>query len=951
MSNLTDLLQFENKFVNFREDIKVINALESVYKTWKAKKVEIVKMGISDVFDFVHRLQEDTELFLAMSALGIESDELKDQINKVAGVLDDIPTKYRKLLIKKLSDFAQQEIDRNPSLVHWRILDIGDETASVDDQFSFNLGAKATLELEAGDSWPRTQEAMPDALLRLGLRGELIAGGNTSIPLVSSAARLGTENSASTRLNYYFNPEDSGEIYAAAVAKRLGHLCNPFSLDSLWLAAITSDLAGVITRVDGSTSLSIEFSVGEGFFIAEELAETTVRLTVGAKLKRTGMYDLAVRVAPGSDTTSQVLEVTLARERSRVSGRNLSLGIDINLAELADRLRQMLKRHLGTYEEILEDYHQYLFPGTYLTTKMEQELHAGVDSILDNSNRTTLKNAIRGVLGLQKNPSLDTLKSTLEKEFSEKLNGVGQVITGKAIDIASEISSRIAVDIGLDDTETTKAVATEIESLIMRIREDLSKRVSELADEKLEQLNKRIKGVGIEVSSKVSESDQALRGVREVIGKYERLLKRLISETENAARTKITAKLTHEEATTSGRTVDVKMSISQNTEATREAFDKLLQGDMDAIVKLLHTPMPGIDFDRENMELARFAAINEKFGLELVFLAFEFGTQSIFDTAARVSSDGSGRVSVTSNANWLRRKSTPREERELRFVDAFELTAASATRMLSVNLSITHQDEALRRKEVIAFLNSFEQASLLPVGETDRAAQQFDEWAVTDDDQELKAEIALSLTLHSKSSIQFLQLSERKDGQLTDACKRKLFRIALRELCESEAYDLQDVAEWAEAVRVQTGMDDAKPRIDVLFDYTDQLHNKMLGNLSPTFHQQRKRIGELTRAARLRMLCMCFTAFVDTMGDIYEANPVLIDEGGWSEIDYLNAQRKLNSHIRNWLRIKAKYVFWIADEAHPRTVAFVGALLALASIPGDDMSTPQLTMNLVRQDS
>ena len=350
------------------------------------------------------------------------------------------------------------------------------------------------------------------------------------------------------------------------------------------------------------------------------------------------------------------------------------------------------------------------------------------------------------------------------------------------------------------------------------------------------------------------------------------------------------------------------------------------------------------------MALTRFATVDRALGFDIVFLGIELNTQSIFDADAHVTADGSGRVSVTSSASFERRKSTKKEEREIRFVDAFELAAAEATRQFEIDLNISHEDEALERQEIARFLESFERARLLTAGTTERAVAVFERWAGPGDDPEVKADINLGLALDEKSSKELMQLTERNEGNLTDACRRRLFRIALRELGESGAYDFDTIGNLAEVVRAQTRMDDSKTLAHVLFDYTSQLHERALGDLlhGGSSHARRKR--ELERASRLHGLCMGLVEFVDTMGDIYEAKPGLGGDGTWNEDDYLDAQRKLNRLIRRWLRTDTGLLFWISDKAHPLTVAFTGALIAIASIGADQDSAPALVVNLVRRD-
>ena len=126
-----------------------------------------------------------------------------------------------------------------------------------------------------------------------------------------------------------------------------------------------------------------------------------------------------------------------------------------------------------------------------------------------------------------------------------------------------------------------------------------------------------------------------MKGVREVISKYEGLLKKLIEETENAAKQKIEAKFTVEETTTKGSEVELKLEISKNNAVTQDAFKKITSGNINEILKLLSTNIDGMTFPKES-SLGKFEKYNKKTGFEMVFLSFEFGSASIFDTDARI---------------------------------------------------------------------------------------------------------------------------------------------------------------------------------------------------------------------------------------------------------------------------------------------------------------------------
>lgn len=949
MPDLAEILRIDGQVLELAQDIEVIRSLEVLVNKYHERRAELAGLGLADVFAFIDSIENDDAFFNALDGIGLEDQELKGHVSRVSGALGQISEEQRKL-IQPLSSFDEQQIGQNPGLVDWAILDTG-ATASGGDgtEYSFSLGASATMEFEAGDTWPVEGIGLPDPLLRLGLAGALEATASAGLPVNGGSFTLRTDNSLSSSIDYFFAPNAS-RLYAAAIVRSLDDLCNPFSLDSTWQAVARSDVRGVIAQVDGSTSFDLEVGIAEGFTIASDIADAAVGLTVGARISRSAVYDLSIAGRPASGSSGQALEVLLTREATRRRGSSIELGVEIDMAALADRLRQILKRHQQAFEKDLSEYEDYLTPGTYLQVQLSDKLSARIDSLTsDRGVQDALKETFKGYLGLDQRPRLPKLKQLLTGQITGRLDELGEVVTGRADLVAAELVQRIADEIGLDAGKAVDGLVTEATSLVTDIQDDLKDKVSSLADSALKGLIEQLEESGAEISDAVIKADAALKGVRDIIGKYEGLLKKLIAETGKAARAKITATLTREETWTSGRIVDVHMTISADTAATRKAFEAVVRGDMKRILDMLRQPVPGVHFDRDNMELARFAEIDQTIGFDVVLLGFEFSTQSIFDADAHVSSDGAGHVSVTSNATWSKRKTTNKEEREIQFVDTFELAAASATKQLNIDLNLSHQDQDLRVKELKRFVRGFESAKLLKEGITSSALEVIRGWNLGRTANKIKADINLALHLSQKSSLRLMQLGDRVNGALNDRARKNLFRIAFRELVESGAYDMEAAIRLAERVLVQTRMGDRKPLIDVLYDYTPQLHDRTVGdpNLSPTFHEHV--IRDLHRAHRLHELCMDFVDFVDIMGDVYEATPSLVHNEGWTESRYIEAQKKLNARLRNWLKIKSRLLFWIDDEAHPRTIAFVGALMAAASHGSGDTEGAMLSLTLVRR--
>src|SRR5690606_34255886 len=103
------------------------------------------------------------------------------------------------------------------------------------------------------------------------------------------------------------------------------------------------------------------------------------------------------------------------------------------------------------------------------------------------------------------------------------------------------------------------------------------------------------------------------------------------------------------------------------------------------------------------------------------------------------------------------------EEREVSFIDAYELSAAEATREFDVALEISHEDEKLRRREIERIIRGFESAKLLPDGTLQRALDQFDSWIGPGEKNRLQADIKFALRLDGKQLERILCL-DRRDG-------------------------------------------------------------------------------------------------------------------------------------------------------------------------------------------
>jgi hypothetical protein len=297
-----------------------------------------------------------------------------------------------------------------------------------------------------------------------------------------------------------------------------------------------------------------------------------------------------------------------------------------------------------------------------------------------------------------------------------------------------------------------------------------------------------------------------------------------------------------------------------------------------------------------------------------------------------------GRVSVISEGEFKNRKNKPHEDREVSFVDAYELSAAEATREFDIALEISHEDEKLKRREVEKVIRGFETAALLPAGTADRAIATFNRWVGPGEKKRIPADIKFALRLGAKQLERVICLDRRVGTALPTATQREIFDKVIDELVQSGFHEENHVPRIAKVIHEALGgREPMPPPKDLLFAYTPKIHEQLVRTVSDQHKNMR-----LGLASALHKRCMSLVNAFDTMGDIYTAVPKIGDGEGWDAEQYAAAQRELNDNLRDWLRAGWR------DAVRPRTVAFVGTLVALAKL-GDEADSGFLMLTMTKR--
>jgi hypothetical protein len=930
VETLKELLKAQGKKLDVAADVETLQALATIREHWEQLRGAVAARDVDSALAFIETLIRDPQngpLVQALDALGLPGGKLRAALTKLGDTFQNVDPKFLTLL-KPVALFDEEGDGPNDGLIDWQLLGsrkLGSPPrAASKPTYAFELGALAKLELEAGDAWPGTEAGVADPLLRIGFGGRFEFGAKARIPFSAGALGLGGGASREAFLDYYFDVRTDQGFYARAVADRLGSMPNPLSLESVWKAFEDSDIAGVVLETKGESAFSVDVSLADAFAFKHDV-KTNVGLTFEAKVRRRSTFMLRLHKLADASAGSLRVEATLERLHVNEREREMDLGLEVDLASLGRRLAKILEEHQGELKAVLEDYGDYLEPGTYLRSVALKTLRTQFvqDFTQDAALQAALEDVAEHALGVASGRAGKQLETLIEARVAHLLDGADGVITGELDEVAANVGRALAKALGFAP-ELLETVVAKVQGLVDGIRGDLATRVKDLSGAKLAELMTKIDAAGAKVAAAGGKANRALAGVRDVIGRYETGLAKLKAKVSDAAQMKVVAKLSAAKASGTERAVDAKLLFKRPSKAAEKIYGDIVRGDFDAIVALLKRPSSDVEVIASETTLSEQTTASRRLGVAAVLVGFELGASSLFEAESEVVIQG-GRVAVISKGEFRSRKRKPREEREVAFIDAYELAAAEETREFDVALEISNEDDRLKRREVERVIGGFESAALLPRGTTDRAVDTFNRWVGPGAKKRIPADIKFALRLGGKEFERVMCLDRRVGTSLPPAVQKEIFDVVVDELVQSGFHEEDHVPRLAAAVHQALGNPGPMPPPkEVLFNYAPKLHRRLVATVRDQHKKTRLRL-----AAALHERCMSLVAAFDTMGDIYTAEPRIGAGEGWDAAQFDAAQRELNELLADWLKAGWR------DAVRPRTIAFVGTLVALAKLDGE----------------
>ncbi|MFL6843792.1 MAG: hypothetical protein ACJ8ER_02790 [Allosphingosinicella sp.] len=918
------------------DDVALLEALLELAGNWEKLAAGFDGVhSVETLFDTITADIDSPEVTKAFETAGLADlrTRLKDLLGRIEKLKGKIPPEVRTLL-SPVAKFDEPSAGAaNPGALDWTLLDPKAEFDN-GDGLKLSVAGNAAVSFEAGDTWPFS-DPVPDPLLRVGVKAGITAGAGVTLPYSVGTVAVSADASVGAELDYFFDVRSSKDVYAGELARKLPALPDPFAFEAVWDALAATDLQGIVYEFDGSAKVGLDVSLADTASFGDVSAQ--LGATVGASFTLKTGYTLSFR--KGLAAAGGGFEVIAALSRNKVSEQQFDakVGVEVDLSKLAGRVHEVLQKAIGEWDSMLAEVKPFLSPGTWLQTRGSALIEAQANKLISDSKLAeAVTRDLKGAIGIDTSDT-SALAGWLAGEIGGALDQASGVISGKADDATASVLDALSRRLpAFAQPELQARIKPVVDKLVADTRAEFEKRVQALLEQPGKALAKALKGAGAAVGDKVTKLDEALAPLRKLVDRYDKLFHEILDESGKAVRRKLSASLSVGEARTDKTTYQVLGRLQARSSRAGDVFRALTRGRLDRIKSLVDRDDPFDDFVLDpKSSITRYSKSTSTLGFEAVLFGFGLSGTELLSGEATVRADTEGNIYVDTKGKLDKKFKGLSEGTEFSFVDVFTLVraravaaaGAPANRTMELGVTITQTDNSLKRGEVEGFVTSLEQAQLLPVGAAARAAEKFGSWVGQGTGKSLVADLSAKLWLPGAAAVRMMQLEHVVAGTLDRAARERIIRTAVKILGEVQKDDWR-VEEGAKVAWLQFGDGSGSFRLDDFFiAFRPPVEEPMFAKLSD---QERYR-DFVQEHGRLQDL----VSLVEEMARVYLATPRGLgstDPSEWGADQYRAAQKRLAGYSRKWLTINNDFIFWVKSEVHPRTIALLRIMAALAEV-------------------
>lgn len=618
-------------------------------------------------------------------------------------------------------------------------------------RFKAGLQASAQVErIEADESAAMGIVLLPEhAMLRIGIEGGLhaeMSGSGSSGFLI---ANLRGKGSAQLDLDYLFS-HPRRHFVVQGLADSLPHIPPPYDLEAI-AEAREKRLEAITISAEGMADVGLDVSGGQvwGTQFSVDAPGTSSIHTIGlstglsagftANLRLAGSFNVIVR-----PTVDGPVFVQLKREVDRNAATTINVGAQVGITGLDGLGLELTRSFLPDAEGLITELGGFLDLGAKLKAVLDDHLDLGglsAEAVKLLSGGGTAEDLAAEIRSAAEAAANQTVAGLLGEGGSR----VGELVSG--------IAARLGLDAGSSDV-LGSIVTPALETAIDAIEQELADLVGTWggkAESELTSLLSPLEAVGEKVDALVtglqSDVNTVLVPLLEFLNRYQRIRRKIVTALEGAARVKIGVSLSHALATSRASELMLEMLIDPEDHQASAAYAQLITGSFSRAVELGRAGGQGVTILGGTLE--ERVSVKQRLDFNLSIGSLSLSTQKLLSHDFAATYDAAGNVVAVRSSTDLRKVVNGwREQREVRFVSAFELADAVATNsLLSAAVTISHRDEELHRRELEQWLGSLEDVGLLAPGATERALVRFDQLGDSANRRFFKAQLAVALPL------------------------------------------------------------------------------------------------------------------------------------------------------------------------------------------------------------
>ena len=892
----------------------------------------------------LNSLSEDDSDAQALKSLlvtkGVDIDDITKQWDRFkASAGETLSEKYH-AVVYSLEELKTPKTGIE-SIIVWPLLDHGNPAATGSSKLSFSLSGSAKLEIEASPSKESLPKALPKAfsvasnqqLIRLGVAGFMKAAAGANLPLGIFNVAGGIEGEMRASMNWYFS-NDAQKVFATAISDSLRQLASPFELKELnaLLKQDRNPLACLAFQMEGVQSFKGNMNINKAALPLAGAASVGINASFDYRVKRGGEYRYLMY-----DDGGDGVVVSVRRSRLKEQGQSRCIELEFDFTSLYSHLFEIVLDTTDKMSAIIAEMKSILPRDDVLRADVTD----WVDTKLENSSHGDL---IKAAIGFDPEKSAGQL-------LAESIMTEVETTTARWNEKA-DITVEGVVDVVLAKLGVTGQTAQAARGLILPKAREVIDKENKRFNEKLEHLVKdnnawknmteMISDVGKDVDQHITDLNQRFNEIvgpmRDITNTFQKQVKKVRDALQVAAEAKLKLKWTREHSTSESVAVDLRLRFLNSGDDANDLYQQILSGSLDALTAAVRDPVPSTDFELMDGKLKEMVGLSESSGFDISLFGITNRSMRSLDIDASYTVNSNGNIRVLSRAEIAASREVLGENRRLAFVDVFELAVAENTKSLSIDLTLSQNDQNVTLKDINGFFFSLEEAGLLATGVTSRAMERLFNLNEQTPGAKVKGKLDVGFSLDAEEIDTLLGKNEQG-----------LPRLSNDSIMHTVAYELEAVDGKASAVfgnsykereeKIKRNFPQFSPPLptdlhSLILKLDDKVRAIAKAQADDIYDEdlqgERHLIQDLVTLNRYHHHAVNICNLVNKLYRVYHSSH---DVHKWTAGDYRDSQAMLDKYLKDWLRVDRKFIFFLPDEVRPLTIAFIRIMARLSGVP------------------